>query len=292
MKAKQIPLVVLLMLGGGRVWATMDIQFVSQSRSVSADEHVSGFHEETQRISAPDSGPFDATARAAWQYWWEPSSSMDPREYFAVAWQASDLTPQVITAHGGAEERGPFYAYSHVLQFANSDFQVEFTLPSSGTWFLSADLYARGDYEGTNKGVYEASIQLSRGAETIFSVEQSGVPPSGDPSVSWPDIHFGENLSLAAGTYLLEGHASAYCFYSPSYNEPGIGGGGRASYDVLLHEIPAPAVMPLTVCGLGLVAFLRKRILRWSAGNRVAPADRTRAIAVPTTCGGREFPGR
>jgi len=262
MKAKPILLAAILLLGSGRVWATADLQFISQDRSVSADEHVSGLHEESNRISAPDGGPFTATARAAWQYWWEPSSSMDPREYFAVAWQASELTPQVIRAQGSAEERGPFYAYGHPLQFANSDFRVEFTLASSGTWFLSADLYARGDYGGTNKGVYESSLQLSRGAETIFSVAQSGVPPSGDPSVSWPDMHLGESLSLAAGTYLLEGHASAYCFYAPGFGEPGTGGGGRASYDISLQEVPIPAAAPLTLCGLGLVAFLRKRVFR------------------------------
>lgn len=262
MKAKQILFAAILLVSGGRVWATVDLQFISQDRSVSADEHVSGLHEESNRISAPDFGPFDATARAAWKYWWEPSFSTDPREYFAVASQASTLTPQVIAAHGSAEERGPFYAYAHVLQFAHSDFKVEFTLPSSGTWFLGADLYARGDYAGTNKGVYEASIQLSRGAETIFSVEQSGMPPSGGPSASWPDLHLGENLSLAAGTYLLEGHASAYCFYTPGFGEPGTGGGGRASYDIFLHEIPVPAALPLTLCGLGIVAFLRKRARR------------------------------
>ncbi len=82
MKAKQILFAAILLLGGGRVWATVDLQFISQDRSVSADEHVSGLHEETNRISAPDFGPFDATASAAWQYWWEPSSSMDPSSLY------------------------------------------------------------------------------------------------------------------------------------------------------------------------------------------------------------------
>ncbi len=262
MKAKQILFLVFLLLGCGRVWATADIQFVNQSRSVSADEHVSGLWEESQRVSAPDWGPFDATARAAWAYWWGPSSSIEPKEYSAVACQVSELTPQGISAQGSAEERGPFYCYGHPLQFAHSDFQVEFTVANSGTWFLDADLYARGDYGGTNRGEYQASIQLSRGTEVIFSAEQTGVPAYGDPSVSWPQMHFGENLPLAAGTYLLEAHASASCFYFPDFGEPGTGGGGVASYRVSLHAVPVPAVMPLTVCGLGLVAFLRKGILR------------------------------
>jgi hypothetical protein len=271
MKAKQILLAAIVLLGGGRVGATVDLQFVSQDRSVSAEEHVSGLYDQTQRFSTPDWGPFEAAARVAWTYWWEPSSSVEPREYSAVAWQASDLTPQGITAQGSAGESGPFYCYGHPLQFAHSDFQVEFTLPTSSTWSLDADLYARGDYGGTNKGWYEASIQLSRGTGTIFSAEQIGAPPYGDPSVSWPELHLYEMLSLAAGTYILDGHASAYCFYTPDYDWPGCGGGGEARYGIELVAIPAPAVMPLTLWGLGVLALLRRRMLT-GLGRRGYPS--------------------
>ncbi len=261
MKAKQILFAVFLLLGGGRVWATVDLQFVSQSRSVTAENH-SYYVNDSESLSAPDWGPFDATARVSWAYPWEPSYSTETREYYAAAWQASALTSQLIAANGSADEMGPFYAYVHHLQFAHSDFQVVFTLDSSGSWFLSADLYARGDYGGTNKGWYEASIQLSRGTETIFSAEQTGAPPYGDPSISWPEIHLGEVLPLAAGTYTLDGHASASCFYAPDYEWPGCGGGGSATYHVSLHEVPVPTAVPLTLGGLGIVAFLRKRVLR------------------------------
>ncbi len=261
MKPTQFLFAAFLWLGCGSVFASVDLQFVSQSRSVTAENH-SYYVNDAESVSAPDWGPFDATARVSWEYPWEPSSSTETKEYFAVAQQTSDFTPEVIAANGSAEEKGPFDAYVHHLQFAHSDLQVVFTLPNSGTWFLSADLYARGDYGGTNKGWYEASIQLSRGTETIFSVHQYGAPGADPSVVSWPEIHLGENLPLAAGTYTLDGHASASCFYTPDYEWPGTGGGGGASYHVSLHEVPGPAAVPLTLCGLGLVAFLRKRVLR------------------------------
>ena len=57
--------------------------------------------------------------------------------------------------------------------------------------------------------------------------------------VSWPVMDLTQVLVLTAGTYTLEGPASAQCVYRPDGPWPGCGGGGSVIYaiDLVPHRV-------------------------------------------------------
>ena len=252
MRSNRVVSILFLLWGCGNVVASPDLQFVSQSRSVSASNDKG----QNDSRSASGFGAFAEEAGVAWECPWEPVESWEPKEYAAGASQSSTLWPEAISAAGSAWERGPFYCLEPHSQDALSEFHVVFLLDAPREFHLTGVLYAWGDYGGTNKPQLSASVELSNGVSSVFSASTPLDPPR-----YGPQLYLDETLALSAGIYVLDISASAHSYYTPDDPWPGVGGGGEARYGIQLVAIPAPGVVPLTLWGLSVLALLRRRIL-------------------------------
>jgi hypothetical protein len=215
------------------------VTYVSQNRSVSASNDRGS--SESRR--AVDFSPFDAVASVSWE------------GYSAVGRQTSILTTNAITAEGTAFETGPFEAFEDFFQASSSHFEVVFETVLPERYFLIGDLFAFGDYGGTNQGVYSAQITLSGQDGELFAAAMDGV----EGWQSGEAISFNEVFLLEPGRYSLIASASAdesYFFDDPF---PGVGGGGFADYTLRFAIVPTPSAIVLSAFGAGLVTWLRGR---------------------------------
>ncbi len=253
---------VIVCLFGGLslvvVPAHADFQFLSQARSVSA-QNSEGAYDST---AAPDGAPFAAAAGVSWQYT-GPRVPQDTGTgwYSANALQDSVLSLHEITAQGHADDLEPFYHYVNFRQESLSDFHVVFATDVPGEFLLTGELRAGGDYGGTDYGTYRAEVEISNGAGTVFSASAlAGTTPTYECVI---DLE--KTLTLETGVYTLdlrawaEGWGGPHTSWRGEETMPGYGGSGRADYDIRLTVVPVPAVLPLALCGLGAVAFLKRR---------------------------------
>jgi hypothetical protein len=194
------------------------MHFNSQSRSVSASNDKGG----SSSKSAPGFDVFNDSASVSWN------------SYSATGQQNSTLTPTQITASGYANEYGPHYAYESYSQNSSSNFQTIFTVNKTSNYLLSGSINAQGDYGGTNRGFYSASVSISKqGGTSIFFDYKEGYPYG-------PQKTINEYIILTPGTYTLSisatATASGQYSYWGSQQYPGIGGGGNAEYNIKLAE--------------------------------------------------------
>jgi hypothetical protein len=239
--------------------ARADVQFLGQTRSVSAENSQGG----GSSASASGFDPFHGTAGVVWEY----KAGQFPGDmdglYSADAGQDSALLPYGITAQGYAYDQEPFFHYVDHTQSAGSDLHVAFRTDAATVFLVTGRLEAWGDYGGTDYGVYLAKVELSNDTGPLLSVSVNPATPL-PPHYQVLDLY--ETFAVDPGVYTFDVHASAdgcggpYGSW-PSGDEliPGCGGSGGAEYDVRLVAIPAPAVLPLALCGLGAVVLLERR---------------------------------
>lgn len=253
MKAVQIAVGLFGLLSLVIVPARADVQFLDQTRSVSAQNSEGA----SASAAAPDFGPFAASARVSWEY---TGPGLPPgtgtQRYSATALQDSVLSPLEITAQGYADDVEPFYHYVDFGQESLSDFHVVFATDASYELLLTGRIAAWGDYGGTDYGTYLAQVELSDDMGPLVSVSVNPATPQ-YPGSQILDLY--ETFIAEPGVYTLDVRASAQGYGGPGPEGPGRGGSGGAEYDIRLAVIPAPAVLPLALCGLGTVALLKRR---------------------------------
>ncbi len=260
MKTRQITGCLFGLLSLAVVPVKADLQFLDQARSVSAENSQAA----NSSASASSFNPFHGAAGVSWEYTGDQIGYNEGRLYSAEAGQDSILSPSGITAQGYAHDHEPFFHYVDYAQSALSDLHVVFATDASCEFLLTGRLETWGDYGGTDYGIYRASVELSNETGIVFSGSAvAGWTPTYEGVL---DLH--EPLTMEAGVYTLDIRAAAEgCGgpYDPSPwgngIVPGCGGSGFAEYDVRLVAIPAPAVLPLALWGLGAVAFLKRRTI-------------------------------
>jgi hypothetical protein len=253
MERNSVILCLLCWLSLAAVPAQADVQYLSQARSVSAQNSEGA----SASAAAPDFAPFAASARVSWEY---TGPRLPPgtgtQRYSATALQDSVLSLQEITAQGYADDVEPFYHYVDFGQESLSDFHVVFATDASYEFLLTGRIEAWGDYGGTDYGTYLAKVEWSDDMGPLVSASVDPATPL-HPGSQVLDLY--ETFIVDPGVYTLDVRASAQGWGGPGPEGPGRGGSGGAEYDLRLTVIPAPAVLPLALCGLGAVAFLKRR---------------------------------
>jgi hypothetical protein len=258
MKTIQIAVCLLGPLSLVVVPAQADLQFLNQTRSASAQNSQGA----GSSASASSFDPFHGGASVSWEYTAGQFPGDEDGLYSAEAGQDSTFLPSGITAQGYAHDHEPFYHYVDYAQSSLSDLHVVFRMEAAGEFLLAGRLETWGDYGGTDYGIYRAKVELAHETGIVYT----GSVVAGLTPAYGVALDFYEPLTLEAGLYTLDIRASAQATCGPygswpSGDEliPGCGGSGAAQYNVQLVAIPVPAVLPLALCGLGAVAFLRRR---------------------------------
>jgi len=261
MRTRQIARGLFALWSLAVVPAKADLQFLGQTRSVSAENSQGA----SSSASASSFDPFHGAASVAWEYTGDRLRDEESGLYSAEAGQDSTLLPYGITAQGYTHDHQPFFHYVDYAQSALSDVHVVFATEASCEFLLTGRLETWGDYGGTDYGAYLAKVELSDDAGPLLfaSVNPAFPLPSGSRVL---DIY--ETFAVNPGVYTLDVGASGEGCGGPYDMSrwgggmvPGCGGSGAAEYDLRLVVIPAPAVLPLVLCGLGAVAFLKRRTI-------------------------------
>jgi hypothetical protein len=220
------------------------ITFGNSVRTVSSSNNRNSMEAKT----APGMDPFNDSTRVDWQEFWAVSNTTG--KYYSMAGQDSTISASSINAKGSAKGTGSFEFWGdpRFFQGSTSQFDVDFTIDSACTIFLTGMLDLFTDLGGTNRDYPEVRVTLSGQNGQVFSQYLN--------AFSGPDYQqLGINetfSSLEVGQY----HLNVYARTSGSYDYGGVGGEGNASFDITL--VPEPSAFLLA--GLGGLLVLTRRV--------------------------------
>jgi len=241
------------------------ITFSNPVRSVSASNNK----ESSQVIEKYDFEPFNESARVDWEeYWSYPNTYYGPYpnitgQYFSEATQESIVGLTGVVARGSVLGTGSFdfYGQNPLQQHAHSYFKINMLLSAPGSIHLNGLIKSDYDPWGTNIDVPEIIVTLTGVNGEYYS-----------KNISYFEGHEYEYeinesfMSLPAGQYDFEVSvktAGDYRAREISYDDedvwidPGVGGGGNASYDITLSLVPEPSSMLMAILG-GLLILTRR----------------------------------
>ncbi|MES2923278.1 MAG: hypothetical protein V4819_17110 [Verrucomicrobiota bacterium] len=245
--AVRMTLVCICLLG---VESKAAITFSNPERTISSGNNKGS----SQIMEALGNNAFNESVRVDWSESWPSHNTTG--QYYSTASQESTISVAGISAKGSVKGTGSFLFWGNqgLSQSSTSYFEIDFSIDTACTVFLTGviDLYV--DLGGTNYDHPEVGVVLSGQNGQIFSQH----------IYSWSNSQvnqhkqIGETFSsLEAGQYNLTVYAKTIGTYS-TYGGGlgGIGGDGYASYDITL--IPEPS--HYLIAGLGGVLVMMRRV--------------------------------
>lgn len=211
---------------------------LTQTRFVEAFVDVPGVPErgDMQVISAPDAGPFSATAMAAYALGGGVSAA-----------QQSTLSDDRVQVSGGVAVSNEFFQPDLVEYRGRSSLEVAFELGADEPFSVVGVFGGVWDVAGFNvdAGLFEASLTGPGGVVFAEAIASPAPNPSGNHD---PPVEFAHAGVLPAGEYLLHVRLTDALLAAPSE----IGGGGAGWFSVDLR-IPEPVGLVVALAGAPLM---------------------------------------